>query len=193
MTRLLLAGAAAIALVAACSGDRDEADADPRATQADPVQMQERAADDSTGPDDPSPGTASSNTQGGDGSDLVLSPLTRADMHSLTLQGELGCAFTQAGGAAPLFIGMGFAGVDERSQGMVKIGDVVERLTASTADGFDGMRRGTTFAGRGLTVTIDPTSPDRAAHEGTDQDATLTAMRGDGAQRSWSGDWTCGP
>ena len=45
MTRILLAASAAIALIAACSGEPEEA-ADPRATQADPDEISERAADD---------------------------------------------------------------------------------------------------------------------------------------------------
>ncbi|NHK26882.1 hypothetical protein FF098_003040 [Parvularcula flava] len=183
MTRILLAASAAIALIAACSGEPEDAP-DPRAPQADPEEISERAADDAA---------PASQTQGGDGSALVLSPLTAADRRANQLDGELGCAFTLAGDDAPLFIGAGYAGVDEPAYGLIKIASTVERVTSQTADGFGGMEDGGRFSGRGMTIEISPTGEDRADHEGLLQDATLTAMRGDGAERTWSGDWTCGP
>ena len=189
MTRFLLAASAAIAIIAACSGEEDAPD--PRTTDADPAAMQERAAADVEG--DVEGATPSSATRGGDGSDLVLAPLTPADRRGNPLDGELGCAFTLAGADNPLFIGAGYAGVDEPAYGLIKIGGTVERVTSQTPDGFGGMEDGGRFSGRGMTVEITPSGADRADHEGLLQDATLTAMRGDGAERSWTGDWTCGP
>ena len=137
----------------------------------------------------PSPLAAEGETVGGDGSEIRLSPLRAADLAGAELQGELACSF--ANSRDPLLLAKGEVKSKERSQGLVKIGDYVERVGAP--GGYDGMLRGASFGGRGTTVRIAVTGPATGGGESPGRPATLTFLRGDGASRTIRGTWTCGP
>ncbi|WP_188055828.1 hypothetical protein [Sphingosinithalassobacter sp. CS137] len=135
-------------------------------------------------------GTGSA-TQGGDGSPLVLAPLAPED--GADLEGELACSFAPERGGTPVLLGKGTVGVAERPQAVVRLGDTPQRLIGAEDGGFGYLTRGGRYSGRGLTVTITRDSEISTGHEGSLHGATLLAQRGDGAERSWEGFWTCGP
>ncbi|TZG27727.1 hypothetical protein [Sphingomonas montanisoli] len=129
-------------------------------------------------------------TIGGDGSDIVLSSLTPAEVGSAKLQGELGCSFTATGGDI-LLIAKGNVGSKDPAFGIVKVGDYVEQV--ATPGGYDAMINGATFGGKGKTIRIALTGPAIGSGESPPRPASLTYDRTDGAQRSFAGQWTCGP
>lgn len=131
-------------------------------------------------------------TVGGDGSPIVLSPLSAPDLEGAKLPGELGCSFaTAASAAAPLLVVMGNVASRDAAQGVVKVGDYVERVAAP--GGFDGLPGGATFSGAGKTIRIDLTGPATGGGESPPRPATLTYDRADGARLTLAGLWTCGP
>jgi hypothetical protein len=129
-------------------------------------------------------------TVGGDGSAIQLSPLASADLQAEPLQGELACSFA-VGDAAPLLVAQGNVASKEAAQGVVKVGDYVERVAAP--GGFDGMLKGPVFTGAGKTIRITLTGPAVGGGESPPRPATLTYDRADGASRTIAGRWTCGP
>lgn len=133
---------------------------------------------------------AESPTVGGDGSAIRLSPLASADLRAEPLQGELACSFA-IGDAAPLLFAQGNVASKEAAQGVVKVGDYVERVAAP--GGFDGMLKGAVFTGAGKTIRITLTGPAIGGGESPPRPATLTYDRADGANRTFAGRWTCGP
>ncbi|ADG09465.1 hypothetical protein B7G68_04920 [Caulobacter segnis] len=133
---------------------------------------------------------AGSQVIGGDGSPVLLSALTAADLAANALPGELGCAF-QAGGPDPLLVAKGFVGSKDPARGLVKVTDYVEPIAA--ARGFDGMVKGAKFSGQGKTVVIAITGPAAGGGESPPYPATLTYHRADGAKHVVKGTWTCGP
>mgnify|MGYP000221113683 CR=1 FL=1 len=133
---------------------------------------------------------AESPTVGGDGSAIQLSPLTSADLRAEPLQGELACSFA-VGDAAPLLLAQGNVASKDAAQGVVKVGDYVERVAAP--GGFDGMLKGPVFTGAGKTIRITLTGPAAGGGESPPRPATLTYERADGASRTIAGRWTCGP
>lgn len=138
------------------------------------------------------PANASGATIGGDGSEIVLSPLTAADVEGAKLEGELACSFATSAGVAPLLIGKANVGVNETAWSVVKVGDYVEPLSAG--GGFNAMVRGVTFSGKGKSIRIAPTGEKAAGGgESPPVPATLTYDRMDGARRTIEGLWTCGP
>jgi|GEM_PF-1508260 len=146
----------------------------------------------SPGPDAAAPiATAEARTIGGDGSEIILVGMTGADLEREKLSGELACSFAAPDGAMVL-VARGNVGSKERSQGVVKILDYVERVSAS--GGYDGMLRGANFAGQGKTILIALTgAAPTTGEESPPRAATLTYQRADGASRTFSGTWTCGP
>jgi len=128
-------------------------------------------------------------TEGGDGSQIVLSALTGADMNGAKLEGELACSFS--GGDATLLLARGNVGSAERAQALVKVANSVERISAP--GGYDAMIKGVRFAGQGKTITITVTGKALDGGESPASPATLTYDRADGARRTLIGDWTCGP
>lgn len=133
---------------------------------------------------------AESPTVGGDGSAIQLSPLASADLQAEPLQGELACSFA-VGDAAPLLFAQGNVASKEAAQGVVKVGDYVERVAAP--GGLNGMLKGAVFTGAGKTIRIALTGPAIGGGESPARPATLTYERGDGASRTIAGRWTCGP
>ena len=129
-------------------------------------------------------------TIGGDGSQIVLSSLSPAEISAAKLQGELGCSFTGSGGDM-LLIAKGNVGSNDPAFGVVKVGDYVEQV--ATPGGYDAMIDGATFGGKGKTIRIALTGPAIGSGESPPRPATLTYDRMDGAQRSFAGQWTCGP
>jgi hypothetical protein len=144
------------------------------------------AAEPSASPESPT----ESPTVGGDGSAIQLSPLASADLQAEPLQGELACSFA-IGDAAPLLFAQGNVASKEAAQGVVKVGDYVERVAAP--GGFDGMLKGAVFTGAGKTIRITLTGPAMGGGESPPRPATLTYDRADGASRTIAGRWTCGP
>lgn len=129
-------------------------------------------------------------TVGGDGSEVLLMPLTAADIESATLPGELACSFSAAG-EGTLLLAKGDVASDAPSRGVVKVGDYVEAVAAP--GGFDAMLHGVRFSGKGKTVTIALTGPAIGGGESPPSPATLTYDRADGARRVFAGTWQCGP
>ncbi|RVT89388.1 hypothetical protein [Sphingomonas crocodyli] len=129
-------------------------------------------------------------TIGGDGSEIVLSSLSSADITKAKLRGELGCSFASADGGT-LLIAKGHVGSDDPAFGIVKVGDYVEQV--ATPGGYDHMIDGATFGGKGKTIRIALTGPAIGSGESPPRPATLTYDRADGAQRGIAGQWTCGP
>lgn len=177
--------------LAACSPQKTEA---PPADAAAPDEVRTPAV----APVASAPVTAAPNdgavpggpTVGGDGSRIQLSGLSLADRQANRLEGELGCSF-QAGAGDPLLTAMGFAASKDAAQGLVKVGDYVERVAAP--GGFDGMVNGAAFVGQGKTVTVAISGPAAGGGESPAFPATLTYDRADGAKRVFAGTWTCGP
>lgn len=129
-------------------------------------------------------------TVGGDGSEIVLAPLSAVDIDGAGLAGELACSFS-IGDAPPLLLAMGDVASQEPSRGVVKVGDSVEGVAAP--GGFDAMLRGAQFAGTGKTIRIALTGPATGTGESPQAPATLIYDRADGARRSYTGQWQCGP
>lgn len=173
---------AILALLAACSGpggaDDAMGDAESIETPSAPVVANSVEAD------------AEETTIGGDGSPIRLSALTRADIEGARLSGELGCGFSTPA-ADSLLVAMGVVASDEAAQGVIKVGDSVERIAAP--GGFDAMIDGVVFTGPGATIAITPTGPAAGGGESPPRPATLTYDRADGARRTFEGEWTCGP
>lgn len=137
------------------------------------------------------PATAPAATVGGDGSAITLTPLSSADLQSAALQGELGCSFSTPA-ASSLLVAMGVVASKEPAQGVVKVGDYVERVAAP--GGFDAMSKGAVFTGQGKTVTIARTGgAPVGGGESPGYPATLIYDRADGAKLTLAGLWTCGP
>lgn len=132
---------------------------------------------------------ADATTQGGDGSQIVLAALTAADIDGAKLEGELACSFS--GGDATLLLARGNVGSSERSRGVVKVANSVERISAP--GGYDAMTKGVRFAGQGKIITVAVTGKSQGVGESPAYPATLRYDRADGARRTLAGDWTCGP
>ncbi|UNK42264.1 hypothetical protein MNO14_15170 [Luteimonas sp. S4-F44] len=172
-------------LLAACApaGDAPTAAQQPEATTPTPAPEQAPAAD------APAP-SAAGGTEGGDGSQIQLGPLSERDIADAALAGELACSFAEEG-QAPLLFAKGVVGAAEPAQGVVKVSDVVEQVRAP--GGFEGMNKNPTFTGRGTTIHIVETGTAPGGGESPPRPATLTYQRGDGASRSFEGMWQCGP
>jgi hypothetical protein len=129
----------------------------------------------------------------GDGSPILLSSLSPAEIEGAGLAGELGCDF-RVEPSSVLLIAKGDVASPSRARGIVKVGDSVEPVAAAEAGGFDAMLDGTTFVGQGKTIRIavSPEGPSGAG-ESPPVRATLTYQRPDGASRRLLGIWTCGP
>lgn len=186
--RLAALGFAALVL-SACSQQKTEDQ--PAATPPPAVGDETRTP--AVAPAVPAPvaaAPAEGGTVGGDGSQIQLSPLTRADFEANDLKGELGCGFN-SGGTDLLLRAVGFVASKEPAQGMVKVGTYVERIAAP--GGYDAMVNGAAFSGQGKTVTIAITGPATGGGESPPYPATLTYDRADGAKRVFPGTWTCGP
>jgi hypothetical protein len=175
----------AILAVAACSGPtgaEDQAQTpSPAPAAAPPV------------PEVPpvTPPVTTGDTVGGDGSPILLTALSSADLEATKLSGELGCSFSSPT-ASPLLVAMGNVASQTPAQGVVKVLDSVERVTAP--GGFNGMLKGTTFVGQGKTLVVALTGqPPVGGGESPAYPATLTYDRADGARRTIEGSWTCGP
>ncbi len=174
--------ALALTLAACSNAEPEQAPAD---APAQPVAAEPAAPPPAT-PAPPPAGT----TIGGDGSEIVLTPLSGPEIEAADLQGELGCSFATEG-APPLLIAMGDVASKEPAFGLIKIGDYVERVAAP--GGFDAMLKGATFSGRGTTIKVALTGPASGGGESPPSPATLTFDRMDGAQRIFAGRWSCGP
>ncbi len=178
--------AALIALaLTACSGPADSS-AQAEAERPAPAQAQPAPV---TPP--PAPPAPASDTVGGDGSAIVLNALSSAEIGAAKLTGELGCSFASPD-TSPLLVAMGDVASATRAQGVVKVLDSVELVSAK--GGFDAMLKGAAFAGQGKTVTIALTGARPVGGgESPGYPATLTYDRADGARRTIDGLWTCGP
>lgn len=131
-------------------------------------------------------------TRGGDGSAIVLAPLSGPEIERAALAGELACSFSvAAAGRGQLLFASGDVASTEPARGVVKVGDEVEMV--AVPGGFDAMLRGARFSGAGKTVDIRLTGAASSGGESPARPATLTYLRADGAQRTWSGWWQCGP
>ena len=185
----------AVLLASACTASNDAAEpaAEPAAdAAADPVG--EEPAQRQAPPDDgatPTPTPPDGETVGGDGSAIVLEPLTADDIDDAALAGELACSFSTAADASPLLFARGNVASDDPSRGMVSVAGYVEPVAAP--GGFDAMLRGTRFSGAGKVITVELTGPAIGGGESPPTPATLTYQRTDGAERTIAGQWQCGP
>ncbi|MAN45679.1 MAG: hypothetical protein GYB49_03085 [Alphaproteobacteria bacterium] len=178
-----------LVLVAACSQE-SISPADPDAAPAlAPTQTDEQA--DKTA--EAAPSATPSETIGGDGSDIQLQPIT-ADT-GLDLEGELGCSFQTEPDNALLFIAKANVGDEFRPRGGINNNGYAETLTGTETGGFSTLEAdGGRFGGKGMTLTLTPV--EQRVNDGTEtvsQSAKLLVQRGDGAERTYQGVWTCGP
>lgn len=181
---LFFAPLAVLSFMAACSpsSDRSEMPADSSATMPATLPM-ERAR--------PESAVTATATRGGDGSAIELSVLDPEEIGEIS--GELGCSFTFRGSDTLLLVAKGYVGLPEANLGRVKIGDYVETVTSSET-GYDSMVEGAEFNTRGMVIRITTGADvEGETNEAIVQNAELTAMRTDGAERSYQGEWTCGP
>lgn len=155
------------------------------------------AAGDETAPEtepetSPEEESEPSATTGGDGSEITLLQVTSADVAEL--QGEIGCAFA-TGDSTSLLVARANVGDDERASAAINHNGYGERLMSQEAGGFGALESdGGKFGGRGLTITITP--GERAPGDGTEtvtQSAEMLVQRADGAERTYEGEWVCGP
>ena len=133
---------------------------------------------------------ATGDTVGGDGSAIELLPLSDADIEGAMLEGELACAFSIDGGGT-LLLAKGNVASNEPSRGVVNVAGYVEPVAAP--GGFDAMLRGTRFSGAGKVVQVELTGPAIGGGESPPHPATLTYQCADGAERTFAGQWECGP
>lgn len=175
--------------VAACSGPSGPSGADDQAQAVPPAPVAEALPAPVTPP--AATPVSAGDTVGGDGSPILLTALSGADLDANKLSGELGCSFSSPT-ASPLLVAMGVVASKAPAQGVVKVVDSVERVSAP--GGFDGMLKGATFVGQGktLVVALSGASP-VGGGESPAYPATLTYDRADGARRVIDGSWTCGP
>lgn len=167
-----LALCAALIIIAGCSKEKEP----------EPPRSDKPAQPAATIPESP--------TVGGDGSAITLTPLSSKEIETADLPGELGCGFSDASGK-PLVIAMGDAASKGPASGIVKVGDYVEQIAAP--GGFDAMVKGVTFTGAGKTVIIELAGSPIDNSESPPIPAKLTYQRADGAERTFTGTWTCGP
>ncbi|MBJ6979426.1 hypothetical protein [Luteimonas sp. MC1895] len=131
-------------------------------------------------------------TRGGDGSGIVLVPLSAMEIDGAALAGELACSFSAGeAGESPLLLAKGDVASSNPARGVVKVGDHVE--TVAVPGGFDAMLHGTRFSGSGKTIDIALTGAATGGGESPARPGVLTYLRADGAERTWSGWWQCGP
>lgn len=136
------------------------------------------------------PANATGNTVGGDGSAIELLPLSDADIEGAMLEGELACGFSVDGGGT-LLLAKGNVASSDPSRGVVNVAGYVEPVAAP--GGFDAMLRGTRFSGAGKVLQVELTGPAIGGGESPPHPATLTYQRADGAERTFAGQWECGP
>lgn len=194
MPRIRLLYAAPL-LLAACS-DRAAPPAPENLTATDPAApVAENRAEPAPRP---SPSVSespakpgASPTVGGDGSQITLAALRPGDAEGL--EGELGCSFAESRGGPSLLVGRADVGKQARAFAVIRNGGVRETLAATATGGFGAMEKGLGFGGKGLAVRITPQARLATGDESVAQHATLRVQRGDGAERSFEGLWTCGP
>ena len=131
-----------------------------------------------------------SRTIGGDGSEIQLRQISALEIEEAKLPGELGCSFSTSESSL-ILIAMGNVASRDAAQGIVKVGSYVERLAAP--GGFDAMLKDVAFSGAGKTVRIKLTGSAVGGGESPARPATLTYDRADGARRTFTGRWNCGP
>ena len=175
--------AATMALMSACS--------QPAADQAPTAKADEAADQSAASVVPPAIKPVDIPTKGGDGSPIELAALTEADIGGAKLPGELGCSFAADAGTSPILIAMGNVASNDPARGIVKVGDIVERVAAPR--GFDGIIGGAHFTAKGLQLRVALTGSAAGGGESPPVPATLTADRADGAVRVFAGLWQCGP
>ena len=191
----------AAVLLAACNSAEPQADQVPGSIDETSTSA---AAERSTAPATsepatsatPTSGSADSPTIGGDGSPIRLGRLTSADIQAADVPGELGCAFTLTPTGQPSLIAAAdvLDGEDARGRGVYKLGDYVEQVVTPYGGGFSAMADRGRFGAKGMTITITETGePPARGGESPPYPATMTLQRGDGAERTVPGFWTCGP
>lgn len=173
---------AALIALGGCSEPAGETDtpreeATPEPTPSSPAQSQETAETPSA-------------TIGGDGSEIMLAALKSADVSEL--QGELGCSFSAEDMDGNILIVKGFVQGEDVNFGRVRMGDDVEPV-ASSSPGYDSMVDGAKFSSRGLTMTVTTMGEIETGNESSASEAELLVQRMDGAERTYTGTWTCGP
>lgn len=191
MIRIRHAAGAPLALVfAACSPDAPDTQSDA------PIPPQETVENapvaDATLPEGETPANEASETIGGDGSDISLEPVTGTDIPAIA--GELGCSFTTMEGQT-LLVAKADVGDEATPNAAVNNGGYGEALASTQAGGFGRLEQnGAKFSGRGLTVTLTTDGPaGDSATEVTTRPAEMLVQRADGAERTYEGDWACGP
>ena len=192
MIRTLLATGAPLALFLAACSPPDEPDTQAGAPVPPQETIETAPTDGATSPQGEQPAGDTSGTIGGDGSEISLEPVTGTDIPAIP--GELGCAFTSADGQT-LLVAKANVGDDATPNAAVNNGGYGEALASTQTGGFGALETdGAKFAGRGLTITLTTDGPaGNSATEVTTRPAEMLVQRGDGAERTYQGDWSCGP
>ena len=172
------------ALLVACSEGPDQND--PAASNISHVSAGKKSPDASQVPN-----ASNSLKKNNNSVPLEMTALTKADLNSIKLKGELGCSFTVDRSAQPILVAQGDVGSEEPARGIVKVGDTIETIAAS--GGFDGMLGGATFRGKALELRVSLTGPAQGGGESPARAAKLTANRPNGEMSIYAGVWQCGP
>lgn len=108
------------------------------------------------------------------------------------LSGELRCTFADPDGRI-LLAGSANVGRSEPVDALIGADGRVTVLQREVAGGFAALRRGGSFSGSGVRVTVTVGEAEPAGHEGSANRATLTLVPTGEPPRVAAGRWSCGP
>lgn len=127
-----------------------------------------------------------------------VAPVERARIEAVPaeqvgqLSGELRCSFADADGRV-LLAGSANAGRNAPVDAVIAGDSGAIALQREVAGGFAALRRGGSFAGGGIRVTVTVGDAVPGAHEGSVNAATLTLVPIGESTRVAAGRWSCGP
>lgn len=198
MTRISLTALALSAglLMAACSPPEGaDQSADPSTAEPAIADAQDAGTGDNGDvllPDDTQ--ETSTDPLGSEAAAITLEPLREQDVEGL--RGELACAFNASDSGETLLVARADVSEDSRAMAAVNNNGFGQQLFGEQLGGFSQIEpTGGTFAGEGLVIVIDlgADALDGPETEQTEQSATMTVNRADGATRAYDGLWVCGP
>ncbi len=123
---------------------------------------------------------------------INLRQITSSD--AATLEGELGCAFITSDSTSLMAARANVQG-DTPPTGVVNDDGTTVALLGKTSGDFNMLEtRAGSFTGTDLTVTVTLGDPSTTkASETVSHFADMIAQRDDGTERTYEGQWVCGP
>jgi hypothetical protein len=131
-------------------------------------------------------------TKGGDGSSIELLALTSEMLQKNALEGELACSFSSTKNDL-LLVAKSYVSDKTPVYGLINHNGYPERVFQTKADGFNDLLDGIELSGKGLTLEVVRGKKHPTGHEGSEHEAKLVVQRGDGAERTFAGTFSCGP